>query len=89
MVLLLSSELKKTRFQTSVYLNTNTGMSTEYRFYISPSIEGVVMVSMNYIDTYIVNKTVLEPILREDSIYGPTFIVRRHSILFQSLGRGR
>ena len=51
-------------------------MSAEYRFYISPSVEGVVVVSINHRDTYIVNNTVFEAILRGDSIYGIPLIVR-------------
>ena len=70
LVLLLLSEADKAPFQTSIYLHTNTGMSDEYRFYISPYVEVVLVVSINHRDTNIVNKTVFEPILREYSVYG-------------------
>ena len=61
MGLFLLSEAYKALFQTSIYLHKNTGISAEYRFYLSPSDEGFVMVSINHRDTYISKKTVLEP----------------------------
>ena len=45
-------------------------MNDEQRFYISPSVEGVVVVSINYRYTYIIKKTVVEPISCKDSISG-------------------
>ena len=66
----------------SVYLHTNIGLPAEYRLHIYPYIEGVVVVSINHRDTYISKETVLEPILRNDSISGITFIaiMRQHTI---------
>ena len=76
MVLLSLSKSDKVAFQTNVYLHINTGLSDEQRFYISPSIELIVVVSINHRYTYISKKTLPEPILRENSIFGHTFIVR-------------
>ena len=76
MVLLSLSKSDKVAFQTSVYLHINTGLSDEQRFYISPSVELIVVVSINHRYTYISKKTLIEPILREESIFGFTFIVR-------------
>ena len=52
--LFLSSEDDKTPFLTSVHLHTNTCLSAELRVYISPSVEGVLVVSIYHIDTYII-----------------------------------
>ena len=73
---LLSLEADEPPFHTSIYLHIHTCLSAEQRFYISPSVEVVVVFSINHRNNYIIKKTALEPIFCEEYIYGLTLIFR-------------